>query len=648
MFLSDLQLGPVEWVVLVFIGLFLVTRLPWWLGKVCVPSPVFSERVRADAPVWRAKAASWITGFPSVVDAKSFLATAFWPAIFGLNLVLLAQSLEMFMPGAGRVEVPYLGSYTWLSLLAAVLYSVSQTVFAVFAGESGKKSISAIFLLMVFVSIGVEMSLAGYRSWLIITSQVEVDQTAADAILSKGVAITMFISFIVSMAHTALGFVSLPKFIFPLVNYAPKLLGGIIFWFASWFTVFFFGFHPGYNVPLAISGLREDAASLKRNVLESLNKCKLLLKALTELLVPFSELQAEVRSLVPAAHSVRSAWKQKSLDIGPKIASLPENKAEAKVILTSAIDDLKELKSTVDRHVREQVERGERLCSKLKKLPDASAEAMKTYEEVKTLIKILPDQGNQMLDRLRGLVAKVDSYLKVILVGIEVGAIPDHNDRELDELRQASINAKLRTERARVNKILHLSTTILGKTKEELLGLQISLAELEHAFVVLREKSAAAVAPPPPPPATVVDDERGRTQAGMADLIAAGAEVGEAITALMRELTKMKLRIEKGLSAKPKKQGFFSRFFGAIWGFFNGILEAIMNSGKEGKEPGKQDVKPMEQPEPNFAEAKPNYSQPKTYAPSAGFGESVRDAGNIPTDMSNQSSVEIVQRGNFQ
>ena len=58
----------------------------------------------------------------------------------------------------------------------------------------------------------------------------------------KGIYLTMFISFIVPIAHSLLGFFAVPWFLVPTVVYVPRAVVGFLYWVWGWLAQFFFGF----------------------------------------------------------------------------------------------------------------------------------------------------------------------------------------------------------------------------------------------------------------------------------------------------------------------------------------------------------------------------------------------------------------------
>jgi hypothetical protein len=263
MFNSLLEaLGWPGLVLAALVALYLITRVPWWGARVCVPNAEAVEAVQREAPGWRRYGWSWIISFPPL-DVISFFAALLWPVMVALNLLLLAQVLERFFPGGSRIDVGPFGSYTYLSLVVGSLYSISQTMFGIAAERAGKerKGLASLFMILLLLTIIGEMSLAGYRAREIEKGALEVGATLADQTFSQGVILTMFLSFIVPVAHSVLGFVALPRFIGPLIGYVPRFVGGLLIVLWSYFAEFFFGFQKVSVLPVAPSALLAEAGT---------------------------------------------------------------------------------------------------------------------------------------------------------------------------------------------------------------------------------------------------------------------------------------------------------------------------------------------------------------------------------------------------
>jgi hypothetical protein len=224
------------------VGFYFFTRIPWWMKKVCVPSAGVVEMVRAEAPLWRVQARKWIFAIPERLSVWGFFTFLIWPVMVFLNLLLLAQVLEIVPPGGERIRVWSLGSYTLLSLLGGALFSISQTVFAVAAGEAKRKSLVVVFLVLLLFTIGVQMGLAGYCAATFVDRYPPDAGSAGHQLVSNGVPMAMLQSSAIPLAHTVLGFVAVPRFVLPLTAYLPRLVLGSLYWAWSWFCTFYFGF----------------------------------------------------------------------------------------------------------------------------------------------------------------------------------------------------------------------------------------------------------------------------------------------------------------------------------------------------------------------------------------------------------------------
>ena len=173
-------------------ALFLLTRIPWWVAKVSVPSDAAVQAVRRGAAGWRKTGAGWICNVPRF-SVHSFFAALLWPVAVTLNVLLLAQIFETGTPGEG-VEIAGLGSYAAFSLLGGLIYTVAQTVFGVVAISAGKekRGLASLFMMLLLVSIAGEMSLAGYRALVVEPGLAQLGRNAVDLTFSRGVVPTLF------------------------------------------------------------------------------------------------------------------------------------------------------------------------------------------------------------------------------------------------------------------------------------------------------------------------------------------------------------------------------------------------------------------------------------------------------------------------
>jgi hypothetical protein len=245
------------------------------------------------------------------ITVNGFFSAILWPVTVGLNLLLLAQVLEMVFPGGSRVIVPRMGSYTYLSLLAGALYSISQTLFGVAAGEAGKekKTLASIFILLLLGTIVGEMGLAFYRATEIAKGLDVLSPTVMDQTFSKGVVLTVFLAFIVPVAHSVLGFVALPRFYGPIVGYVPRFVAGVVLYVWAVWARFFFGFQNVRIVPEAISEIRRqsrNAADTGKGLEKAIAEQSAAADRVRQIGKQWQDLQAESGKIVKDAGAMPS------------------------------------------------------------------------------------------------------------------------------------------------------------------------------------------------------------------------------------------------------------------------------------------------------------------------------------------------------
>jgi hypothetical protein len=565
-----------------------------------VPSYAFVEYIQARGPEWGRRGAGWITAFPSVVNAFGFLATPLWLLIIALNLVLLAQSLEVFMPGGDRVEIPFFGSYTWLSLLAGLLFSLSQSVFGVIAGENKRRSIVVLCLLLVVLSIGVEMGLAGYRSWLIMTHALDVDATTTDSLLSKGVALTMFISFLVPVAHTALGFIAIPRFLVPLANYFPRLVGGFLVLIWSWFARFYFGFQRVVNVPASIKLLRTDTMDLKSRVAQTHEGCGVQQKNLLDLRdmgSPFSDLQAQADQVAAEAGAIRKSWVELAGRVAASDAvSAParatdEERARAMEELERFIEELTTFKTGTERRVRDNIGDAKRLIALLDSLPKVDQNWHTKHEQALSALPSVAapadnaprprgrltletEQEWKDLESYRARLARCvltldpppETNLPERITGADTRPVED-----LEYLRRQLREAKTKSERDGVGRVIAYCTEQLGQTKKDLDAAERDVLFIMQTLADLCKKLTWLTAPPPAPPAQAIDAERRKLNSAIREMVTASYEVAP-------KVDRLKAKLGKDLRKVTGKKG---GIFGWIGRLFTDFVDAIMGANSE-------------------------------------------------------------------
>lgn len=581
--LNETSFGPLGLCLLVLGGLYFLTRLPWWLNKACVPSPEFVEWIQARTKTWGEAAAGWITGFPPTVNAWGFLATPLWLLIISLNLVLLAQSLEVFMPSAQRLEIPFFGSYTWLSLLAGLLFSLSQSTFGVIAGEHKRRSIVVLCMCLVALSIAVEMGLAGYRSYMIITHVVDVDTNTADSLLSKGVALTMFISFLVPTAHTALGFISIPRLLVPMANYLPRLVGGILVGLFAGFMRFFFGFQRVVIVPVGISQLRTETNDLKRRISETSGNCKTQQKNLRDLGdmgTPFSDLQERSAAIAAEAKLAREEWDTRQGELDGRVSTLRRATAPAHgedEQLLRIMDEAGEFKTAIERRARTRIGDAKRMIVLLESLPKVDQNWHAKHAELTAALPRLARETEQESKDLQNLRAVHQRYVLALDPPVDAdpneGMTGDFRLVELKSLRRRYFEAQKDSERQRINRVLTICTSQLTQFKTDLDAADTAIASNLQAMAEIGKRLTEVTAPPPAPPAVAIEAEKRKLEAAMQEMVTAS-------DAIAASVTRFSTSVKRVVQQQRRKKGGFFAWLKAV---FTDFVDAIMGANAEKK-----------------------------------------------------------------
>ena len=405
------------YVLLPYVGLFLFTRLWYGLGRVstgtpwCFPGAVICEAIDAAMPKWRDAAVRWISQVPERLSIWGFFCFVLWPATVGLNLLLLAQVLEIFFPGGTRIDAWGFGSYTKVSLVVGGLYSICQTVFGVIAEATKRRAVAALFILLLLLTIGGEMFLAGYRAKLVIGGEEQVAPTMADQVLSRGILLTMFISFIVPVAHSTLGFIALPCFLVPGLMYLFRLWAGMVVLPVAGILWSLFGWQRVRGLPGAVALLRAKMRALPGRVQELDAQLQDHLGDMARLrdIEPLNNLEARVNGLESDSQNEQTAWGAKLGEIGTAVAA-----AQAPAECTKLDGDLDRLATRIETGWRGVIARADNLRRRLKAL---SHDVRRWNKLFAPIAASLPNLSNQALI-LRGDVKAAEAArikLKAIL-----------------------------------------------------------------------------------------------------------------------------------------------------------------------------------------------------------------------------------------
>jgi hypothetical protein len=131
-------------------------------------------------------------------------------------------------------------------MLAAVLYSFTQTAFGIMFGEATDKTKKYFFLVLLVLSVLAEGGLSIYRAWLIQGGGDKLGANLVDTTLGGkfGLLLGGFFGIVIPISHSALGYIAYPKFVRPILQYALRFTGGLALF--AWTVVCFllFAWHP--------------------------------------------------------------------------------------------------------------------------------------------------------------------------------------------------------------------------------------------------------------------------------------------------------------------------------------------------------------------------------------------------------------------
>ena len=565
MFNSLLEaLGWPGLVLAALVALYLITRVPWWGARVCVPNAEAVEAVQREAPGWRRYGWSWIISFPPL-DVISFFAALLWPVMVALNLLLLAQVLERFFPGGSRVDVGPFGSYTYLSLVVGSLYSISQTMFGIAAERAGKerKGLASLFMILLLLTIIGEMSLAGYRAREIEKGALEVGATLADQTFSQGVILTMFLSFIVPVAHSVLGFVALPRFIGPLIGYIPRFVGGLLIVLWSYFAEFFFGFQKVSVLPVAPSALLAEAdtalASSKGLAHEAKNNIETAEK-IPEIEKRWEEFKADEAALTAEVKGAPGQWQRQADSI------LAELKAASDPSQYSAINQkVHELQTQVERSPQLKVQRAGALSARAGRLADDAGAWTVKLADLKARVPMLQKSFADLGKKVESVEAEADKLTRIL--SPQQGQVkeqalnPGHAHLELI-LTQAMDFSNRGVQRNAAH--VHAACmAAVARVRNEIDETRANLAPVAGQIALLEARVNALERTPPVVP-TGADLKKHRDQLRQFQMEAMNSTT--AFIVVIRGLNKQfaeRTRGMKHVAAGPKKRFWLVRFF--LW-----------------------------------------------------------------------------------
>ncbi len=567
------------------IALFFITRIPWWTAKACVPGRESVEAVQRSFPVWRKKGSDWIANFPEL-SVNGFFCTVLWPVTVALNLLLLAQVLEMFFPGGARVDIPKLGSYTVLSLLAGSLYSIAQTMFGVVAGEVGKgrKALASLFVLLLILTIAVEMGLAGYRAREIEKGMESVGPTMVDQTFSQGIILTMFLSFIVPVAHSVLGFVALPRFIGPLVGYVPRFACGLLVWVWSFFAKFYFGFQKlPQTLPFTVSALLDES----RTVATSTRKLAEAVKSAIDDAVRFreiekrwSELQCDDDVLAAEIKRIPEKWRVDAESI------VDDLKGASEVQQFTAIDQrIRELQARVDQTPRLTMQQADALINRYRRLGADVAKWNVELAGLKARVPTLTKSFDELVKTVDSIEGKTNKQARILSPEVAQADEPILNpgDAELRMIHQQAMDfGNLRAQKEAGARHAACMATItlvrkeLAETRAAIASIPNQVAMLETKVVDLETRK-----PVTPTPEDLKQREERLRRVPMEVM-----NTSTTFIVTIKGLNKQYHDRTRGLRQVPKqpeRKFWLLRFFGWCGERWSGFIDMIVRSDAESK-----------------------------------------------------------------
>ena len=318
---------------------YLVTRVPWWIGHKYVPSFTLCQKVHRGVPLWRRKAARLMGSVPPELTETGFLAAVVWLPFVLLNLLLLAQVLGLYFGGGDPVRLGWFGEYSPFALLMGLLYSLAQSIFGLVAGSARERqmatddaqerararSLAKLFLILLLCTIGVEAFLA-YKRASVLEDVAGTTGLWGEVITKAGPYLAAFLGFIAPVAHTVLGFIAYPNFVKPFVPYLLKLTAGLALWAWSIPAAFLFGFHPALpvNLPGAIVTLRHKTRTFRRDaarVREDAADLQENASRLAQIPASFDDPRAEVNALQQDSASRQEQWTGRIEELAGEVTS---------------------------------------------------------------------------------------------------------------------------------------------------------------------------------------------------------------------------------------------------------------------------------------------------------------------------------------
>ncbi|MCJ7634814.1 hypothetical protein MUP77_20795 [Candidatus Bathyarchaeota archaeon] len=245
----------------ILILLFVITRISWWIFRKYFPGPIFCGKIHRYLPGWFERERKVLSYFetPSVFG---FLGAFLLVGIISLNVTLLAQIFELFVPPGQRIRIPYIGPYGTFPLIVGLLFALVQVALGTIRKMNKIRGEHTLpITLVIVVTIAIEGGLNFYRAWLLTSGQQPISPTLWDQVITfGGPLLAGFLGVVVPLVEILLSPYAMLEFLQPVIK---DTVIAIRFFLSSvllGLTWIYFGFHDKKPVflPGPVSRLRSD------------------------------------------------------------------------------------------------------------------------------------------------------------------------------------------------------------------------------------------------------------------------------------------------------------------------------------------------------------------------------------------------------
>lgn len=253
-------------VLLVLLALAVVAWGAWWANRWYFPSAILCMAVHKILPRIFEKELRLLSRLesPSVIG---FLTALLLPTLICLNVSLLAQVFELFVPPGQRITFPLIGSYATFPLIVGLLFALSQVALATvrkIQKQEGQKGrwVLALMIVTVIVEVGLNI----YRAFLLTSGKQLISPTIWDQVfVYGGPGLAGLLGFIVPTTEMLLSPYALVQFVQPAIKDVAILLHSLLAFALMAISWLLFGFHnrSPVTLPAPVGRLRDEQDDLK-------------------------------------------------------------------------------------------------------------------------------------------------------------------------------------------------------------------------------------------------------------------------------------------------------------------------------------------------------------------------------------------------